>query len=60
MQRAKEVIKVKTVLRWIVLCWSIVTIPVLLVEPDIYVAFFGLLYVGLVVGLMISDIRCTK
>jgi len=50
--------KINKTLRWIVLVWSIITIPyALFVEPDLYTAFFQLLYIGLVIGLMISDIR---
>ncbi len=51
----------KNVLRWIILIWSIITIPyALFTELDLYTAFFQLLYTGLVVGLMISDLKEKK
>lgn len=46
----------KKVLRWIILIWSIIAIPYTLgSETDI--VFYGLLYLGLIIGLMISDLR---
>ena len=44
------------VLRWILLIWSIIAIPYTLAE-DIDIAFFGLLYIGLIIGLMIYDLK---
>lgn len=49
----------KKVLRWIVLVWSVLTIPYLL-EGDSDVVFFSLVFVGLIVGLTISDLRAEK
>ena len=46
----------KKVLYWIVLIWTILAIPY--VDFSTFtMAFFGLLYIGLIIGLMISDIR---
>jgi len=49
----------KTVMRWIVLVWCVVTIPYLF-DTDFATAFFSLLFVGLIIGLMISDLREKK
>lgn len=50
---------VKKVIRWIVLIWSVLAIPYGL-DADIVTVFLGLLYMGLVIGLMISDLKESK
>ena len=45
------------VLRWIILIWSIIAIPYSFGGTDGVTVFFGLLYVGLIIGLMIHDLR---
>jgi hypothetical protein len=47
----------KTVLRWIVLVWTVLTIPYTLGGEDFATIFFALIYVGLVIGLMIDDLK---
>ncbi len=44
------------VIKWIVLIWSVCAIPYAFVEDSI-TTFFGLLYLGLIIGLMIMDLR---
>jgi len=46
----------KKTIRWMVLVWTVLTVPYYN-DPDIAVVFLGLLYAGLVIGLMISDLR---
>jgi len=47
----------KKVIRWILLVWAILTIPYTLDVPTAEEFFFGLLFLGLIIGLMISDLR---
>ena len=47
------------VLRWIVLVWAVLAIPYGITE-DFATTFFGLLFMGLIIGLMIHDIRKNK
>jgi len=50
----------KKTLRWILLVWTIVTIPYVFDVSDFATFFFGLLYAGLILGLTISDLRNEK
>jgi len=45
------------VLKWIILVWTIITIPYVFEISDYYEIFFELLYVGLIIGLMINDLK---
>ena len=47
------------VIRWIVLILTIMTIPALFVE-DLTATFYLLLYVGLIIGLMVYDLKKDK
>lgn len=48
----------KKTLTWIILVWSILSIPYALVEAMDFYEFFGaLLYVGLIIYLAISDLK---
>lgn len=51
--------KMIKVLRWIVLVWTVIAIPYLF-NTDGITIFFSLLYVGLIIGLMIRDLRGKK
>jgi len=54
----KDVSKMKKVLQWIILIWSILAVPyALFSEPNAYDTFLQLLYLGSVIGLMISDLK---
>lgn len=46
----------KRVLKWIVLCWTIITIPYVFVGDPVEI-FGALLYAGLIIGLIISDLK---
>lgn len=52
----------KKVIRWIVLIWSIVGGVDILTDATIdwYVTIWGLVYAGLIIGLMIDDLRKSK
>jgi len=48
----------KKTLAWIVLVWTILAIPYTLTAPlELDEGFFALIYTGLIIGMMISDIR---
>jgi len=48
----------KKTLTWIILVWSILSIPYALVEAMDFYEFFGaLLYVGLIIYLAVSDLK---
>lgn len=49
----------KKVIKWIVLIWSVIAIPYI-DTTDFATFFFGLLFLGLIIGLMISDLREKK
>ena len=44
------------VLRWILLVWTVIAIPYLF-EGETSNVFFSLVFVGLIIGLMIHDLR---
>jgi len=46
----------KKVIKWIVLVWSVFSIPYTFQVVDTFEFFFGLLYSGLIIGLIISDL----
>jgi len=46
----------KKVLRWILLVWTVLAIPYI-EAVDGTTFFFSLVYTGLIIGLMISDLR---
>ena len=50
----------KKVLRWIILIWSIIAIPYIPDTGDFTTGFFSLLYMGLIIGVMIHDLREKK
>lgn len=51
----------KKTLTWIILVWSVLSIPYALVEAVDFYEFFGtLLYVGLIIYLMISELKEKK
>ena len=50
----------KKTLRWILLLWTIFAIPYAFDAVDFATFFFGLLYAGLIIGLMIHDLRNEK
>lgn len=48
----------KKTLEWIVLVWTVLALPsALTASEDFSSAFFVLVYMGLIVGLMIHDLR---
>lgn len=48
----------KRTLKWIVLVWTFLSLPYLLFATyNPYDEFFGLVYAGLVIGLMIDDLK---
>lgn len=47
----------KKTLRWILLVWTVLTIPYVFSGMDFASAFFALLYVGLIIGLTVSDLQ---
>jgi len=47
----------KKTLTWIILVWSVLSIPYTLDVSTFYEFFFALLYVGLIIYLMISDLK---
>jgi len=50
----------KKVIKWIILASLVLPIPYVFTEPDFKPVFFALLYGGLVVWLMISDLKVKK
>lgn len=47
----------KNTIRWIILIWSILSVPYTLEAETFAEFFFQLLFVGLIIWLMISDIK---
>ena len=49
----------KTVLKWIVLVWSVIGVIYNLTDTSLSleVALYSLLYSGLIIGIMISDLK---
>jgi hypothetical protein len=50
----------KKVIRWIILVWCILAIPYTFEASDVQTFFFEVLFLGLISGLMISDLREEK
>ena len=47
----------KKTLTWIILVWSVLSIPYTLDVSTFYEFFFALLYVGLIIYLAVSDLK---
>jgi hypothetical protein len=46
-----------TAIRWILLIWSVMTVPFVINMNDIPTTFYGLLYLALVINLTAWDLR---
>lgn len=57
-KKIKEVVKMKRTLKWILLVWTVISLPYFLFSTyNPYTIFFGLVYAGLIIGLMVDDLK---